>query len=133
MKTYFINAVANMVGLSQKRLRDYERLGFIKPQRQAKTNNRLYTDADIERIRHLQELIHKHGFTLKCLQYFIASAPCWTIFRCDQRGSCPAFGAATRACYELKAEGDAVLPTACANCPIHMNRHTKLPAVLKRY
>mgnify|MGYP001823093323 CR=1 FL=1 len=128
---HMIEAVANMVGLSQKRLRDYERMGFVKPQRQVRTNNRLYTDADIARIRHIKQLIHEHGFTLKCLQYFFASAPCWVIFKCQQRESCSAPACPSTPCFELKGAGSCPLPDDCANCPVYLNRHTEPPSLLE--
>ncbi|MDJ0781273.1 MAG: MerR family transcriptional regulator [Desulfosarcinaceae bacterium] len=130
MQTYLINAVSSAVGLSQKRLRDYERLGFIKPKREAKTNNRLYTDADIRRIGAIKALIHEHGFTLKCFQYLLAAAPCWTIFQCEQRFTCPAYESVSRPCYIVKAEGEPSASEACSDCPVYLNRHTETPALL---
>ena len=41
---YLINEVARRVNLSQKRIREYESEGFIRPKRDAKTNNRRYTE-----------------------------------------------------------------------------------------
>jgi hypothetical protein len=36
-----INEVSRLVNLSQKRIREYEKEGFIKPLREKNTNNRL--------------------------------------------------------------------------------------------
>lgn len=126
---HLIDAVAKMVGLSQKRLRDYERLGLVKPLRQARTNNRLYSTADVERVRHIKRLIHAHGFTLKCMQYFIANAPCWTIFQCERKSDCPAYGEIRQACYEVMAAADCT-PTACEKCPVYLNRDAGAFALL---
>lgn len=131
-QVYLINEVSQMVGLGQKRLRDYEKMGFIKPQRQARTNNRLYSDADIVRIQHIKRLIHEHGFTLKCVQLFLASAPCWTIFQCDQKATCPAYGSPHLRCHEVLASCDSLDEKACADCPVYLNRDAQPLAILNR-
>jgi MerR family transcriptional regulator/heat shock protein HspR len=41
----------------------YERVGLIKPQRVSR-KNRLYSDADIERLRQIQRLTHELGINL---------------------------------------------------------------------
>jgi MerR HTH family regulatory protein len=48
---YLINEVSFMVNLSQKRIRDYEREGFIKPNRDKNTNNLLYSEFEVTQIR----------------------------------------------------------------------------------
>lgn len=124
-KRYMINDVATMVGLSQKRIREYEKEGLVKPSRQSRTNNRIYKDADIKQIRRVKQLLHKHGFTLSCLKYFMASAPCWNIFDCAEREACPAYNAPHSPCYDVMQANDASHLKKCQNCYIYLNRKMK--------
>jgi hypothetical protein len=70
------------VNLSQKRIREYEKEGFIKPLREKNTNNRLYSTFDVSQINQINRLIHERGFTLACLRNLMVLAPCWNIFDC---------------------------------------------------
>jgi MerR family transcriptional regulator, repressor of the yfmOP operon len=122
---YLINDVARMVDLSQKRIREYEKEGLIKPDRQSRTNNRIYGDTDIDRIRRIKQLIHEHGFTLSCLRYFFATVPCWIVYGCDKKEVCPAYQAPQSPCYEIMSAASAAYPEKCQSCAVYINRELK--------
>jgi len=127
---YRIDDVARRVGLSQKRIREYEKSGLIAPEREPRTNNRLFSDLDIERILRIKALIHEHGFTLACLRFFLSSAPCWVVFGCARKQDCPAYGDPHAACHEtLQKHQDQTL-AKCHKCPIYLNRTTELFSLL---
>ena len=54
--TYLINEDSRRVALSQKRIREYEKGGIIKPEREPRTNNRRYSEADIDQILRVKVL-----------------------------------------------------------------------------
>ena len=60
---YYISVVAEMVETHPQTLRTYEKMGLISPQR---TNNnvRLFTEADVERVRRIQHLTQDLGVNL---------------------------------------------------------------------
>src|SRR4028119_1582670 len=60
---YHISIVAQMVEVHPQTLRMYERLGLISPQR-TRNNIRLYSDDDVERVRHIQHLTQDLGVNL---------------------------------------------------------------------
>ncbi len=60
---YSISVVAKMLNTHPQTLRLYERLGLVKPQRN-EHGNRLYSEADIERVRKIQELTQGMGVNL---------------------------------------------------------------------
>ncbi len=122
---YLINEVAKRVGLSQKRIREYEQEGFIKPQRQPATNNRLYTDFDIAQIKRISYLIHQRGFTLACLRNLLVLAPCWNIFACPDPESCAAYHEPHRCCWQVRRRQETLCLGPCARCAIYLNRKTK--------
>jgi MerR family transcriptional regulator, repressor of the yfmOP operon len=121
-KTYLITNVSRMVGLSQKRIREYEKEGLIKPRRDPRTNNRLYMESDIRRIEHIKRLIHEHGFTIACLKYFLSCAPCWIIYRCNRKETCPAYHEPHAHCYEIARAAVPVAAADCDDCAVYLNR-----------
>ena len=131
--TYLINEVSRQVDLSQKRIREYEKAGLIRPRREPRTNNRRYRKSDIQQILRIKALIHEHGFTLACLKFFLASAPCWIVFDCGEKETCPTYKTTAAPCYEMakKAASHAGLKD-CRNCPIYLNRDTKKMALLSK-
>ncbi len=60
---YVISIAARMVGMHQQTLRYYERVGLIEPSR-SRGNIRLYSPADISRLRQIQRLISDLGVNL---------------------------------------------------------------------
>jgi MerR family transcriptional regulator/heat shock protein HspR len=60
---YIISVAARMLGLHAQTLRYYERVGLIIPSR-SRGRIRLYSHADIERVRQVQRLIDELGVNL---------------------------------------------------------------------
>jgi DNA-binding transcriptional MerR regulator len=129
---YPIGVVSKTVDLSQKTIRDYEKMGLIKPKREPRTNNRIYSDFEIEQIQHITHLIHKEGFTLRCLQRILQLAPCWNIFDCRVKERCPAYQNSSRPCYETRNQDETLCSGSCEQCAIFINRFLKKEKVLER-
>jgi MerR family transcriptional regulator/heat shock protein HspR len=60
---YMISVAAELVGMHPQTLRIYESKGLVNPQRTA-GNTRLYSDADVERLRLIQRLTTDWGLNL---------------------------------------------------------------------
>jgi MerR family transcriptional regulator/heat shock protein HspR len=60
---YMISIAAELVGMHPQTLRIYEQKGLVNPQRTA-GNTRLYSDADVERLRLIQRLTSDWGLNL---------------------------------------------------------------------
>ena len=60
---YMISVAADLVGMHPQTLRIYEGKGLIRPRRTA-GNTRLYSEADIERLRLIQQLTNDLGLNL---------------------------------------------------------------------
>jgi DNA-binding transcriptional MerR regulator len=131
-KIYLINDVSQQVGLSAKRIREYEYAGLIKPRREAHTNNRLYDEADIRHIGRIKQLIHVHGFTIAGLRYLLATVPCWIVFQCAQKASCPAYQSPHIRCYLVKPADDESDSNGCHQCAIFLNRHREPLALFEK-
>ena len=60
---YMISVAADLVGMHPQTLRIYESKGLIRPKRTA-GNTRLYSEADLERLRLIQQLTNDLGLNL---------------------------------------------------------------------
>jgi MerR family transcriptional regulator/heat shock protein HspR len=60
---YMISVAAELAGMHPQTLRIYESRGLVEPKRSA-GNTRLYSQADVERLRRIQELTTEMGMNL---------------------------------------------------------------------
>jgi MerR family transcriptional regulator, heat shock protein HspR len=60
---YMISVAADLVGMHPQTLRIYEQKGLVRPKRTA-GNTRLYSEADLERLRLIQQLTTELGLNL---------------------------------------------------------------------
>src|SRR5262249_58668578 len=60
---YMISVAADLVGMHPQTLRIYESKGLVRPKRTA-GNTRLYSEADLERLRLIQQLTTQLGLNL---------------------------------------------------------------------
>ena len=68
---YMISVAAELVGMHPQTLRQYEEKGLVRPQRTA-GNTRLYSEADLERLRLIQRLTGQLGLNLAGVSRVIA-------------------------------------------------------------
>jgi MerR family transcriptional regulator/heat shock protein HspR len=67
---YMISVAAELVGMHPQTLRIYESKGLVTPQRTA-GNTRLYSDADLERLRIIQQLTTELGLNLAGVEHVL--------------------------------------------------------------
>ena len=60
---YVISVAARMVGMHAQSLRNYERMGLIRPSR-SRGRVRLYSPSDVQRLRYIQRLVQDLGVNL---------------------------------------------------------------------
>ena len=65
---YMISVAAELVGMHPQTLRIYETKGLIRPKRTA-GNTRLYSEADLERLRVIQRLTNELGLNLAGVEH----------------------------------------------------------------
>ena len=68
---YMISVAADLVGMHPQTLRIYEAKGLVRPRR-TPGNTRLYSDADLERLREIQRLTTELGLNLAGAQRVLA-------------------------------------------------------------
>lgn len=67
---YMISVAAELAGVHPQTLRIYERKQLVNPQRSG-GNTRLYSDADVERLRLIQQLTQEEGVNLAGVERII--------------------------------------------------------------
>src|SRR5438477_11983209 len=67
---YMISVAADLVGMHPQTLRIYESKGLIRPRRTA-GNTRLYSEADLERLRLIQQLTSELGLNLAGVEHVL--------------------------------------------------------------
>jgi len=70
---YVISVAARIVGIETHTLRYYESIGLLQPYR-SKGNIRYYSEADIERLRHVKALMGDLGINLAGVEVVIRMA-----------------------------------------------------------
>ncbi len=68
---YLISVAARLCEVHPQTLRLYERMGLIKPQRIGR-KNRMYSDADIRRLRQIQRLTQDMGVNLAGVEVILS-------------------------------------------------------------
>ena len=67
---YMISVAAQLVGMHPQTLRIYENKGLVRPKR-TPGNTRLYSDADVERLRIVQQLTTELGLNLAGVEHVL--------------------------------------------------------------
>ncbi len=67
---YMISVAAELVGMHPQTLRMYEAKGLVRPKR-TPGNTRLYSDADLDRLRLIQRLTNELGLNLAGVEHVL--------------------------------------------------------------
>jgi MerR family transcriptional regulator/heat shock protein HspR len=125
MRLRKIGDVARELGLSPRRLIEYERAGLLHPRREARTGDRLYDESEVAQARVFINLLHQAGFTIESLRQLLRYAPCWELTQCPHKTACPVPARPFVPCYEQRAAGvDTACQSDCARCPIFGSKDT---------
>jgi MerR family transcriptional regulator, heat shock protein HspR len=118
---YAIGVAAELIGVSVHTLRLYENEGLIIPRR-TKSQHRLYSRVDIERLQCIRVMIEDRGFNLAGIKAMMSMAPCWDIKGCDEadRKNCDAYNSALEPCWVVKAEDTSCYDQNCADCQVYI-------------
>jgi len=122
-----IGKVAREVGLSVKRIQEYEKENLIKPLRKKSSNHRLFSTFEINQIKRIKHLIHDRGFTLTSIKHLLNMAPCWLVLECEHPEICPAYHNPHKRCWEVKKSLNINFPCmgTCERCPVFLVRNYK--------
>lgn len=119
---YSIGTAARMLGVSVQTVRLYERSGLIVPYK-GETNQRRYSDSDIERLRCIRAAINGEKMSIEGIRRVLSLIPCWAIVHCTaaDRESCPAYNGHSEPCWALRKKGSFCSERDCRTCEVYTN------------
>lgn len=119
---YTISMAANILGISVHTLRMYEKECLIIPF-QKESNQRLYSDNDIERINNFRKTIHDDKIGIAGLRSMASLMPCWEIVNCSEkdRKNCQSFHSYLKPCWAYKHESNVCADISCRECTVYLD------------
>ena len=117
---YTISTAAKLMGISVHTLRMYENEGLIIPFKK-ESNQRLYSDEDVERVRCIRKSIQDDKIGIAGLKSIASLIPCWEIVKCssEDRENCESFISHLKPCWTYKHNNNLCSNLACINCPVY--------------
>ena len=119
---YTISVAAELSGISIHTLRMYEREGLIIPFKK-ESNQRRYSDRDIDRIRCIRETINEHKLGLEAIRRVLSLIPCWAIIKCTEkdRENCQAFVSYSKPCWVFEHKNNTCRDRDCRECEVYQS------------
>jgi len=117
-----IGIVAKKFNISVHTLRLYESEGLILPFK-TETRRRYYSQADINRIACIREMIEKKGLNIAGIKSLLAMVPCWEILPCteSERNQCEAYTNYSEPCWVVKGKDDKCKYLECRECHVYQS------------
>ncbi|MDP4115006.1 MAG: MerR family transcriptional regulator [Bacteroidota bacterium] len=117
---YPIRIAAKTLGISIHTLRMYEREGLIIPYKR-ETNQRLYSQSDLDRITCLRDAINKEKISINGIKTILSLIPCWEIKKCSEndRANCSAFNSHSVPCWLAGHENTSCSQLNCRDCVVY--------------
>ena len=119
---YTISNAAKLLNTSVHTLRMYEREGLIIPFRKD-SNQRLYSDKDLERVRCIQNTINQDKINIEGLRRVLSILPCWAIVKCsvNDRENCEFYNNHTKPCWMINHKNNTCQDRDCRECEVYQS------------
>ncbi len=120
-----IGVVAKKLGLTEKRIREYEKEGLINPIRKKPGMHRVFSSFEIKQIKRIKHLIHDRGLTINGIKHLLVMAPCWVVLKCNNPKICPAYQNPHKPCWKIKQDLETDFPCmgTCEQCAVFLSRN----------
>lgn len=117
---YTISNAAKLLEISVHTLRMYEKEGLIIPFKK-ESNHRLYSRADIERLRCIRRAINESKISIAGIKTIYSLIPCWEITKCnsEDRKNCEAFKNHSHPCWMFKHKNNSCENKNCRQCDVY--------------
>jgi len=119
---FTISNAAKILSTSVHTLRMYEREGLIIPFRK-KSNQRLYSEQDLERVRCIQNTINQDKINIEGMRRILALLPCWAIINCSQKDkiNCEYYSNHTKPCWMANHKNNTCQNKVCRDCEVYQS------------
>lgn len=117
---YTISNAAKLLEISVHTLRMYEREGLIIPFRK-KSNQRLYSDKDLERIRCIKTTINVQKINIEGIRRILSLLPCWAIIDCSKNDkvNCDYYKNYEKPCWMINHKNNICKDKICRDCEVY--------------
>lgn len=117
---YTISTAAELLGITVHTLRMYEREGLILPFKK-ESNQRLYSDQDIDRLRCIRQSISQDKMTMSGIKKVLSLIPCWAIIECSKkdRKNCDAYNGYDQPCWTFVHKNNICELKECRECDVY--------------
>ncbi|NOX17108.1 MAG: MerR family transcriptional regulator [Chlorobi bacterium] len=119
---FSISTAAKLLGISIPTLRMYEKEGLILPFKK-ESHQRLYSEADLERIRCIREAINQKKISINGIKAIYSLIPCWEVVHCSEedRKICGAFNGDEEPCWTYNHPNTVCENIECRDCIVYKN------------
>jgi len=117
-----IRTAAKLLDISVHTLRMYEKEGLIIPFKKD-TNQRLYSQKDIERIECVRKAIRDQKISINGIKMIFSLLPCWEIMGCSKtdRENCKAYEGHHEPCWTYNHPNTTCANRDCRECEVYKN------------
>lgn len=114
---YTLGIASQLSGIPAHSIRQYIDQKLIIPFKLA-SKRHLFSQVDIDRIRHIHRLIHENGLNFSGIRTMMAMIPCWAIRGCSvkERSLCNAYNEHTSPCWAASEKGRQCKNDNCRIC-----------------
>jgi hypothetical protein len=115
-----IGAVAELLGVHPRTIRQYERHGLVAPVR--RHGQRRFSQNDVRWLRCVRALIHDRGYNIVGLAKLLQYASCWELRECPEevRRTCDSARDPAIPCWDQRGRHCPDGGQACLNCEVYL-------------
>jgi len=129
-----LGIVSQLSGIPTHSIRQYIDKGLLIPHK-LENNRQLFCMNDVNRLKHIHQLIHEKGLNFAGIRALLAMVPCWEIHECSDkdRQNCDAYEADYIPCWDASNKGRICKNEECRECEVYtcLSHTTNLKSVLK--
>ncbi len=118
--SYSLDIASRLAGVSKYSIRQYVDKGLLIPFK-THTGRNLYSDADIERLKHIRIELAENGLNVAGIKRLFAQTPCWLLKPCNREDfkSCPAYVNTRQPCWLEPNRGMDCRKEDCRSCIVY--------------
>jgi len=117
---YTLGVAAELAEIPAHSIRQYIDTGLLIPYK-LESKRHLFSKNDVNRLKLIQELIHKKGLNFAGVRTLMAMVPCWALRNCslEDQKSCDAYAENFQPCWMASKKGGLCKNDNCRNCEVY--------------
>ena len=117
---YTLGVTSKLSGIPAHSVRQYIDKGLLIPYK-LDSMRHLFSKNDVNRLKHIHQLIHEKGLNFAGIRALFSMIPCWAIVKCPEaeRGDCEGYLSDLSPCWEATNKGPACKNKECRECAVY--------------